>query len=352
MNFASFKLLVPVYILSFLSLLVISSINFRLFLNQLSWVFLGSFIIFFFCFFDLRGILRNRGFIISFYIFSLILLAIALFSPPIRGIRGWIPLGFFNFQPAELSKIAILLFYAYFFAKRHSHIALLKNIAVPFFIFLIPALLILKQPDLGSVLVLFGAWIGFLLLSGIKPKHLFIGIIILSSVFYSAWFYLFADYQKDRILGVFYPDRDPLGVNYNVIQSKIAIGSGGFLGKGFNQGTQVQLGFLPEAQTDFIFASLVEEWGLLGGLIAIGSIFFICLQIINISLHFSSNNFDRFLCLGSVIIFIIHFFINIGSALGISPVIGIPLSFLSYGGSNLLISFVMIAIINSIALRS
>ena len=331
---------------------MISSINFSLFWSQLFWVILGTLIVVFFWFFDLRGIIKNRELLVFFYFFSLALLVAALFSSPIRGIKGWIHFGLFNFQPAELVKISLLLLFAYFFAKRYTGLAHLKNILIPFFIFFLPALLILKQPDLGSTIVLFGMWLGFLLISGLRFKHLLVGSFILIAGFILAWSYFLAPYQKERIAGVFYPERDPLGINYNVIQSKIAIGSGGFFGKGFGQGTQIQLGFLPEAQTDFILAGAIEEWGLLGGLLLILSFAFLIYEIIGISVYFASDNFDRFVCLGAVIIFSIHFILNAGSALGLTPVIGLPFPFVSYGGSNLLTSFIMVAIINSIALRS
>ena len=271
---------------------------------------------------------------------------------PIRSVRGWISLGFFNFQPVELSKLSLILFFAYFFAKKHIGIARISNIIIPFFIFLIPAAVVLKQPDLGSVLVMFGIWIGFLLTSGLRLKHLFFGSAILIFGFCLAWFSFLANYQKERIIGVFYPESDPLGVNYNVIQSKIAIGSSGFFGKGFKQGSQVQLGFLPESHNDFIFAALSEEWGLIGGFSVITTFFLLCVEIIYVGRRLALNNFDRFFCLGSALVLIIHFFINTGSATGFSPVIGLPFPFLSYGGSNLLTNFSIVAIVNAIALRS
>lgn len=296
--------------------------------------------------------MKNRELIVFFYFFTILLLVIALFSSPVRGIKGWIHLGIFNFQPAELTKISLLLLFAYFFAKRYTGLAIFKNIFTPFVIFLIPAVLILKQPDLGSVIVLFGMWLCFLLVSGLPIRHLLVGSLILIAGFLLAWFNFFADYQKERIIGVFYPERDPLGINYNVIQSKIAIGSGGFFGKGFRQGTEIQLGFLPEAQTDFILSSAVEEWGLFGSILLFSFFALLVYEIISVGIHLSSDNFDRFVCLGAVIIFGIHFVLNVGSALGLTPVIGLPFPFVSYGGSNLLTSFIMIAIINSIVLRS
>ena len=164
------------------------------------------------------------------------------------------------------------------------------------------------------------------------------------------WQSVLQDYQKERIVGVFFSERDVLGINYSVIQSKIAIGSAGFFGKGFNQGTQIQLGFLPEAQTDFIFAALIEEWGIFGGMLIIAAFMFLILRIITIGME-TDNNFNRFLCLGTVVLFGVQFVLNVGSNLGLTPVIGVTFPFLSYGGSSILINLILIGIIQSIATR-
>ncbi|PIR04626.1 MAG: hypothetical protein COV57_03530 [Candidatus Liptonbacteria bacterium CG11_big_fil_rev_8_21_14_0_20_35_14] len=346
----SFKLLLPIYILSASSLLILFSINTRLFYLQLMWIILGNIIILSFKYIDVRALLNNREFIFIIYILSIILVFSTLFFSPIRGIKAWIPLGIFALQPVELIKISLLLMYAYFFAKKHNSLADIRNIITPLILLLIPSVIVLNQPDLGSVLVLFGMWLSFILFSGLTKKHIIIGLILLILGSFISWG-LLANYQKDRIIGLFSPESDPLGINYNVIQSKIAIGSSGFLGKGFGQGTQVQLGFLPESQNDFILPAFIEEWGLLGGLIIIGAFSFLCREIINIGVNVAENNFIRFFCLGSVVILLIHFTINTGSVLGLLPVIGIPFPFLSYGGSNMLMSFTLIAIINSITTR-
>ena len=348
----SLKLLLPVLVLCSLSLVSIFSLNSSLFFSQLIWLILGLAVFFIFSRLDLRGLILSRGLLFFIYLFSLLLLVIALFLPPVRGIHGWIPLGPFNFQPAEFTKLSLLLIFSYFFAKKHVGLANLRNIISPFIIFLIPAFLILAQPDLGSVIILFGLWLSFLLLSGLPWRYLLIGCFTLVFSFLLLWRFGLADYQRDRIVSVFYPEQDPLGINYNVIQSKIAIGSAGFFGKGFRQGTQIQLGFLPEAQTDFIFSSLIEEWGFLAALIVIISFVWLCFSIIAIGRNFIQSNTARFFCLGSVILFGLHFLINTGSATGLSPVIGLPFPFLSYGGSNLLINFIIIAIINSLASRA
>ncbi len=337
--------------LAIFSLITISSIAPHLFWQQLIWFILGFGLILLFSQIDWRPLINHRWIIFSIYFFFVGLLGITfLFAPTIRGIRGWLVIGPFQMQTSEFVKIALIIVFAYFFARRHVGIALWRNIFIPFVYLLIPAVFVLLQPDLGSALILFGLWIGFLLVSGIRMKHIAIGLLILSTVVVWSWFSFLQGYQKERIVGLFNPEYDPLGVNYNVIQAKIAIGSAGFLGKGYGQGTQVQLGFLPEAPTDFILAALIEEWGLLGGLILIGLFFMLLFRIIRIG-SLAKNNFPKLLCLGTVILFILHFIVNVGSNIGLLPVIGVPFPFLSYGGSNLLTSAALIGIVQSIANR-
>lgn len=348
---SSFKLLLPVYLLSFFSGLILLSVSSRLFWFQVFWVAIGTFFIFITWHFDLRGLIRNRGLIAFLYVASIFFLIVTLFMPAVRGIHAWIPLGPFFLQPVEAVKITLLLMYAYFFARRHHSLGNPSNIGISFLVLAVPTLIVLKQPDTGSALILIGMWLSFLFMSGLRLRHLVFGVVLTVIGSFFLWGYL-ADYQRERILGTLDPDRDPLGINYNVIQSKIAIGSAGWFGKGFGQGTQVQLGFLPEAETDFIAASFIEEWGLIGGLVVLASFFMLCRAVIKIGLEVAENNFDRFICLGAIVIFGSHFIINIGSVTGLLPVIGLPFPFLSYGGSNLLTNFALIAIINAIAVRT
>ncbi|MEZ4156386.1 MAG: FtsW/RodA/SpoVE family cell cycle protein [Candidatus Paceibacterota bacterium] len=205
--------------------------------------------------------LSSRPIVIgAIYLVSLLILALtSLFAPVIRNTRSWLVIGPVQFQVAELMKVALIIILAYYFARHHIGIAKLSNIARSFFYYLLPAIFIFLQPDMGTMIVLTGIWIGFLLVSGLRPKHILIGLGVGILLVIIAWFFVFAPYQKERIIGFFQPDYDPLGVNYSTIQAKIAIGSGGFFGKGFRQGTQTQLGFLPEPETDFIFAALSES---------------------------------------------------------------------------------------------
>ena len=336
-----------VFALLLASLLMLYSINTELFTAQLAWTILSVLLIFMFSLIDWRTLIAYRWIILGIYFFSIFLLAFAyIFAPVIRHTREWLVLGPLQFQVSEFAKLALIIFLAYYFSRRHVGIARLANITRSFIYFLIPTLFIFFQPDLGTVMIFFGIWAGFLLVSGLKLKHIGIGFLIIAIVVGVFWFGVLKAYQKQRIIGLFEPTYDPLGVNYSTIQSKIAIGSGGFFGKGFKQGTQVQLGFLPEPGTDYIFSAFMEEWGLLGGLIIIALFTAMIFFIIRIGLY-ADTNFYRFFCLGAVLMLIIQFAINLGSALGLLPVIGIPLPFFSYGGSSLLINAVIIGIIQS-----
>src|SRR3989338_400725 len=312
---------------------------------QLLWVALGFGVILFLADFDWRSFINYRWFVWGIYILAVLLLfATYFFAPAIRGVRGWLILGPFQFQTSEFAKVALIIVYASFFAKRHVGIAYARNLFLSFFYFLLPALLVFIQPDLGSVLILFGIWFGYLLVSGIRWKHILLSSVVFAAVFILLWFSVLKDYQRERIIGLFYPERDPFGINYSVIQSKIAIGSAGFWGKGFGQGTQSQLGFLPEAQTDFIFAAFVEEFGMLGGIGIIAAFLIVLLRIIKIGIE-SDNNFYKLICLGASILFLAHFVLNVGSNLGLLPVIGVSFPFLSYGGSNFIINSILIGMI-------
>jgi rod shape determining protein RodA len=328
--------------------LSLASANRELFWLQLLWGAMGFSLIIFLANFDFRSFVNYRWFIFGIYGVSIFLLVLTYFlAPTIRGAKAWLPLGPFQFQTSEFAKLALILVYSYFFAKRHIGIAHFNKLFLSFLYFLIPAGLVILQPDMGSALILFGIWFGYLLVSGLPWKHIFLSGIVFITALVLMWFFVLKDYQKERIIGLFVPERDPLGINYSVIQSKIAIGSAGFLGKGFGQGTQVQLGFLPEAQTDFIFAAFIEEWGMLGGAIVLGLFTLILFRIMKIGLG-ADNNFGKLICLGSAILFLLHFLINVGSNLALIPVIGVPFPFLSYGGSNFLISSLLAGMIQSI----
>ena len=331
---------------SSLSLLSTAPNKFR---QQLIFLAVGILIFFLILKTNWRPLTNYWSLIIGFYFFVTFLLLITIFlASPIRGAKSWLEIGNFLFQPSELAKLSLILLFAKFFSRKHISIARVSNLFSSFIYFAVPAALIAIQPDFGTALVLFFIWLGFLLVSGIRWRHLVIALIIFLIFGIFIWNEVLKDYQKERILGFLFPGRDPLGINYSTIQAKIAIGSAGFFGKGFGQGTQAQLGFLPEAQTDFILAAFIEEWGILLGILLIASFFIMVARIVKIGLE-TDSNFDRLFCLGTAILFLIQFIFNAGSNLGLVPVIGVTFPLLSYGGSSLLTNFILIAMVESIA---
>lgn len=347
----NWRLNCSVLFLSAMGLLSLLSTKPELFYKQLLWHLIGFILFFLIIRLDWRPLINYKGVIIGIYIFVvLLLLATLAFAPVARGVRGWLEIGPFQFQASEFSKISLIIIFASFFSKKHIGIARVSNLITSFIYFIIPGFLVALQPDLGSALVLFAIWFGFLLVSGIRFRHLIASFLIFIILIGFMWTSVFKEYQKERIFGVFFPEHDALGINYSVIQSKIAIGSAGLFGKGFNQGTQVQLGFLPESQTDFIFSAIIEEFGLIAGFLLIMVFLFLIFEIVKIGLN-AENNFNRFVCLGAAIFFSVQLILNVGSNLGLTPVIGVTFPFLSYGGSSLLTNFAVIGIIQSIVLK-
>jgi rod shape determining protein RodA len=331
------------------SLATLASVSETLFNRQLIWVTAAAVLIVGLPQLNLRAIFNYRWLILGIYFAVLVLLIVTYFiAPAINGTRSWLVVGPVQIQASEFMKAALIVLFSSFFAVRHVAIAELGVIISSFVYFIVPALFVLLQPDLGTTLVLLGLWFGYLLVSGLPWRYIFSAIVIFVVLAFLGWNFALADYQKARITALFQPEADPLGVNYSVLQSKIAIGSGGFWGKGFGQGSQVKLGFLPAAGTDFVFSSFTEEWGLVGGLILIGIFTFLIYRVLQLGLR-SSSNFPRFVALGTALLFFIHFTINLGSALGLLPVIGIGFPFLSYGGSGLLTMAALLGIVQGVS---
>jgi rod shape determining protein RodA len=333
-------------------LVTIASVSYPTFLRQLIWVAVAIAVIFSLQFMNLQAVLSYRWVVLLIYLGTLALLVFTCFAAPaIRGTRSWIVAGAIQIQPSEFMKAALIILFSSFFALRHVSIAHWGTIAVSFVYFLVPTVFVLIQPDMGTALVLFALWFGYLVASEIPWRHLFAFFMVFAIVGSLAWNFGLADYQKERVKALANPSYEPLGVNYNVIQAKIAIGSAGFFGKGFRQGTQVQLGFLPAAATDFAFSAFTEEWGIFGALLVIAAYFVLMSRILKIGLA-ARNNFHRFLCLGTAIFILVHLVVNLGSNLGLLPVIGVSMPLVSYGGSNLLTVALLLGIIQHIARRA
>lgn len=317
----------------------------KIFYHQIVYVALGFLLAFLVSKYDYRIFRRH---ILVFFLLALALLILVL----IRGLRingttGWINLGLFSFQPVEIAKMVTILALASFFARYHNLIYSWKVLVFSFLIPLPFAALTMLQPDLGSTLALLGIWGGFIFASG-APKTQKITILALTLfIALFGWFFLLKDYQRDRLSTFVNPERDALGSGYNTLQAVTAIGSGGIKGKGLGFGSQSQLHFLPEAHSDFIFAVFAEETGWIGVIIFLVASALFYFAIINITSS-SKDNFGYFLGVGVFWFFIIHFFVNVGMNLGMLPIVGLPLPFLSAGGTNLFISFILVGFIQSV----
>lgn len=344
-------ILLPLSVVLVASLAILSSISENFFYKQAIFIGLGLALVFLFKKLDLHSVFAHRWFVLGLYSLSVIFLVLVLaIGPSIRNVKSWLVVGQFSFQPAEIAKVALILLYAEYFSRRHLSVARWKTILTSFIFFAVPTFLAAAQPALGSAVVLFGIWFGFLLSSGLPRNRIFLALVFFLFCAFLLWNWGLKDYQKLRIVHFFYPEKNVLGANYSVVQSKIAIGSAGLWGKGYGQGSQTQLGFLTEPANDFILAALIEEWGIAGGILVLLSFLALLLIILKIGVD-AGWNFEKFVCLGTAMMFGVQSFLNGGSALGLVPVVGIPFPFLSYGGTSILTSFFLIAIIASIKTR-
>jgi len=314
--------------------------------RQIIWIALSFVVFFLFSYIDFRFLKRTDILVFLFLTFSVILALLFLFGSATHGARSWFDLGGFSFQPADMMKLVLILVLAKYFSRRHVEIKNVKHIFISGLYAFIPFILILFQPDFGSAMVIFLIWFGMILVSGISKTHLllvFLGGVVL---FASFWFFVFADYQKERITSFLNPLADIHGSGYNALQSTIAVGSGQITGKGIGFGTQSRLKFLPEPETDFIFAAYSEEWGFIGSVLVLLLFALVIWRILNIA-TLGATNFETLFGLGVTIFLMSHILINIGMNIGIFPVSGIPLPFMSYGGSHLLTEFAALGILMS-----
>ncbi|MFH1622726.1 MAG: rod shape-determining protein RodA [Candidatus Omnitrophota bacterium] len=327
-----------------------------IFFKQLLWIFIGLVFAFIFYKIDYR---KLWDIIWPLYWFVIIALIFVIFFGRSKfGAQRWLELGGFNFQPSELGKIAIILALSRYFSKKsleelkifHHKFSLVKGFIVPLCITFSLAFLVSIQPDLGTALVYLFLFLFLVFFVEVKFRYImyFFGLVLLTSPLF--WFFL-KGYQKDRLLVFLNPDRDPLGAGYTIIQSKIAVGSGGLFGKGWLSGTQNQLNFLTERHTDFIFSTIGEEWGFLGSIVLIVLFYFLIKRILNLSVRVY-DPFAKNLCLCIASLIFIQFFINIAMTIGFMPVVGLPLPFISYGGSSLISFLMLIGIVLNISKSS
>ncbi|OIT24572.1 rod shape-determining protein RodA [Glaesserella parasuis] len=302
----------------------------KMFTNRVIQVCLGLGIMFVMAMFPPRFYEKVSPYL---YVVCIILLILVDVSGEIsKGAQRWLNLGFIRFQPSEIAKLSVPLMVASYLGNR-SLPPNLRDTSIALAIIIAPTLLVAIQPDLGTSILVCAAGLFVLFLAGLSWKLIGAGIVFLAGFIPIMWFYLMHDYQKTRVMTLIDPDKDPLGTGYHIIQSKIAIGSGGIEGKGWMEGTQSQLDFLPEPHTDFIFAVLSEEFGLIGVLVLLAIYLFIIARGLMIGAK-SASAFGRILSGGTALLLFVYVFVNIGMVSGILPVVGVPLPLFSYGGTS------------------
>ena len=287
-----------------------------------------------------------------FYFIALFLLILVIFfGLTASGSKRWINLYFLNFQPSELMKIAVIVCFArYYHRIQSADLQSYKFLLQPMILLIIPCYLVIQQPDLGTSILIAGSGIAIIWLAGLNIKYfVYSGLLLLVSLPFAIS--ILKPYQKSRILTFFNPDRDPLGAGYQIIQSKIAIGSGGFFGKGFLKGTQSYLEFLPEKHTDFIFTLFSEEFGFLGSIILLLLYVLLIYRIISIG-FFVRSFFAKLYCFGFATAIFLYVFVNISMVLGLLPIVGAPLPIMSYGGSSMLSIMLGLSIVMSCKIYS
>jgi len=340
-------LVLTTFIIIFIGLLLLFSASRGMaskegiFFKQLLWVLFGLGLMYMVKNTDYRDV---KKFAPLLYIAILACLVLVLIVGKGAGATRWIRMGGFNFQPSEFAKLAVIIALSAFLAEKNA--AKVHILAASLMIIGIPFIFILKQPDLGTAFIFIILFFAITHQAGAKKSHLF--FLVMAGLVMSPVFWLvMKGYQKDRILTFINPMRDPLGRGYNLIQSIITIGSGGIAGKGYLRGTQTKLAFLPEYHTDFIFCVLAEEFGFIGVLVLLILYYFFFRAILDI-IYSTQDRFGRLMGAGILSMFISHVFINTAMTMGLFPVVGIPLPFISYGGSSLMVSLVSVMLLVNI----
>lgn len=347
---ADWYLFVPVLLISLAGLVTMNSFapDEQFFSKQIIWLVIGVFVFFITNAIDWQFLGRTKV-VVSLYL-GIVFILLLLFALGIvaHGARSWFDLGGFSIQPSDPAKIILIIILAKYFSRRHIEIANIRHIIVSGVYAGLVALLVLLQPDFGSAVILFGIWFGLVLVSGISKKHLLAVLGIAAVTISLMWIFVFEPYQKARIMTFLSPLSDIQGAGYNAYQSTIAVGSGEILGKGIGLGSQSKLLFLPEYQTDFIFAAFAEEWGFLGALLLIILAFAFLWRVVEIA-RYANSNFETFFALGVAVMVGVHIFIHTGMNMGILPVTGIVFPFMSYGGSHLLTEWFALGVLSSMS---
>jgi len=314
------------------------------FRNQLVWLGLSLAVMFSLSFVDFRFLRRTSVVVMLFLLSVAVLLLVFVFGEVVLGAQSRFDVGLFAIQPADPIKLVLIIVLAKYFSRRHIEIANIRHILVSGFYAFILFALVLVQPDFGSAIILGMIWFGMILVSGLSKKHLLAVILIGAVSFAGLWFFGFQEYQKQRIRTFLNPLTDLQGAGYNAYQSMVAVGSGQVLGKGIGYGTQSKLQFLPEYETDFIFAAFAEEWGFVGVVLLFTLFGVVIWRVLMHAMH-GATNFEMLFGVGLATLFMAHFVVHIGMNIGLLPVTGTTVPFLSYGGSHLITEFVGLGIL-------
>jgi len=319
-----------------------------LFRSQLIWIGLGILLLLFTTFFDYHWLFEAAY---PLYGFSLFLLSLVfVFGKSVAGQQNWIALGGFSFQPSEIAQLGLVLALAKYYSTRSEKPFSFFNLLAPFALFLAPFLLVVIQKDLGGSLFFILIFVSLTVCMNVNKRLYIFALILALAGGFMLYQYGLKPYQKDRVRLFMNPESDPRGKGYHLMQSKIAVGSGGILGKGYLKGSINKLKYLPERHTDFIFSVFAEEWGLMGGVVVIVLFALFLLLGIEIAAH-AKEPFGALLAFGIVALFFWHMAINLGGVLGLLPLTGVPLPLMSYGGSSILTSLLSIGILFNVRMR-
>ncbi len=314
--------------------------------RQLAWLAISLLVFFFFSLIDVSVFKKTKILVLTFLFFMGLLILVFAVGNTVNGARSWFSLGGFSVQPSDFVKIVLILILAKYFSRRHVAIGQVKHLLVSGAYAAIPFFLVFLQPDFGTAMIIGCIWLGMALVAGIRKRHLALLLGVGVVAFVVLWSFVFAPYQKARITSFLHPLTDIHGAGYNARQAVIAVGSGGVFGKGVGYGTQSRLRYLPEYQTDFIFAAFAEEWGFVGAMLLLLLFGLLLARILTVALH-GESNFEALFAAGVMILFISQILINMGMNMGILPVTGITLPFMSYGGSHLLMEYATLGILSS-----
>jgi rod shape determining protein RodA len=315
--------------------------------RQISWIAFGTILLLL-----VVNISYQKFIDISYVLYGLniiLLMLVLILGRERLGAQRWFTIGNFTLQPSEFIKINFILTLAHYLGSRKGGLDKAKGFIMPLILLCVPFILVLMQPDLGTALLLVPIFLAMMFVSGGRPKYLVI-IIVLGLACIPAFWHFLRDYQRQRLMVFLNPNVDPLGAGYTIIQSKIAIGSGGLIGKGWLAGTQNQLNFLPERHTDFIFSVIGEEWGFFGALILVLLYFLVVRRGFDIAC-LTNDMYGKLIATGIAVLLALQVAINIAMTMGLMPVVGIPLPLISYGGSSMFTTFIAIALLLNVGMR-